>query len=761
MSWRYPLPALCDYGASAIVLGLLIVPAIGAGGVADWGRPTIQIAAAVLGLIWSARSLLQPPPMRRGLRLPTSAAWAVALVVLLVVPLLALPPAALRIASPHAFHLFSQGLPGWPEARPFSAIATGSRPPVGSWRAMAVVPAATAATLWVGFAYALVGGAVAFYPWRDGGRPMLWRLASALIVLGVGEAVYAVLQQAEGLHRVLWFECLPGTSCIGTYVNRNHFAGLLEMILPLALARMGWRLSRRRGIEAQSAPGGWRAWLRQWADPRLGRAMVPGAAALMILMGLAISSSRSAFVVTIASLAVMSLLRPHGKYPAGPMRVRGVSLALVLVAAIWLTFPQLRARFSLEDPTRVALAADAVSMAKDFPLFGVGLGNFDAVYPAYRSRTVGMWGFPIDHAHNDYLEWLSEVGLPGALLTLALLYGLGARAVRQLVLAPGATRDAWLLWGLATGALALLLHSLTDFNLHIPANALVFAALLGGILRLTRPAAMPATARAGRRERGRGDTRVRGAAHGRAAAAAGALRGGERSAAGRVPRLLPAMAVAVCIGWAALAWVQWQAEAAFRQVYPDTPLRDLTSSPPALSSAEALRLARSAAAWAPALSYVQAGVGRLLLRDADGSDARARLDAAVGAFERSLEDAPAQPATLLDLAVAVEAKGDGGTASLAMLDDLVRRAAALAPYDPEVRLRVADWYVRRWSDLSADQRRRAAGQVESALALAARASVVASHRRRTLAAYERVHDGDRESGEAARVKLSRPAEGVD
>ncbi len=84
----------------------------------------------------------------------------------------------------------------------------------------------------------------------------------------------------------------------------------------------------------------------------------------------------------------------------------------------------------------------------------------------------------VDYAHNDYLQLAAELGLPAALLFWALIFVLAARTLRACWIPGNHTRQAIALG--ATGALAaLLLHSLTDFNLYIPANGLVFSVVLG------------------------------------------------------------------------------------------------------------------------------------------------------------------------------------------------------------------------------------------------------------------------------------------
>jgi O-antigen ligase len=117
------------------------------------------------------------------------------------------------------------------------------------------------------------------------------------------------------------------------------------------------------------------------------------------------------------------------------------------------------------------VAIDSLRIWRDHPWLGTGLGSFETAYPRYRS-------FPgdavYDHAHNDYAEALAETGLVGGVLILAAIVLFFRIAFRDL-----ATRlrheVGWIQLGAALGCCGLLIHSLVDFNLHIPANAAWFA----------------------------------------------------------------------------------------------------------------------------------------------------------------------------------------------------------------------------------------------------------------------------------------------
>jgi O-antigen ligase len=120
------------------------------------------------------------------------------------------------------------------------------------------------------------------------------------------------------------------------------------------------------------------------------------------------------------------------------------------------------------------MALDSMAIMRHFPLTGSGLGSFETIYPQFQSFVTDR---QVDHAHNDYAEFLAETGIPGAVLLIVALWLFGKNAWRNLI----STRQfiGWLPLGATVSCCGILFHSFTDFNLHIPANAAWFALCLG------------------------------------------------------------------------------------------------------------------------------------------------------------------------------------------------------------------------------------------------------------------------------------------
>lgn len=130
------------------------------------------------------------------------------------------------------------------------------------------------------------------------------------------------------------------------------------------------------------------------------------------------------------------------------------------------------------------------------PILGVGLGAFETVYPIYGR---GDGSFLIQFAHNDYLQVLSDAGIVGGAIAVWFIVVL-ARAVSQLTKVADPSLRA-LGVGSAAGIFALLIHSLFDFNLQIPSNALLFLVLCGIVSNVSAAAEFDHEAGSGTRTR--------------------------------------------------------------------------------------------------------------------------------------------------------------------------------------------------------------------------------------------------------------------
>jgi O-antigen ligase len=287
-----------------------------------------------------------------------------------------------------------------------------------------------------------------------------------VLIFAACMGLFAILQSASGVQRIYGVIDTPGGALFGPYVNRDHFAGLMEMLLPVAVLYIAGR-HERFSLEGSV----WRIF-----------------ALALALASLLLSGSRGGLLALSAEIAIAAVILRRAAR-SGQRRRLGAAATFALVAGVLLfayVDPGWVARklgsVAYVDKTwkewageRASMARDSLRMWRDHPLLGVGLGDFETAYPRYQSVSTDMW---IDHAHNDYVEAAAETGLVGALLVLAAL-ALFIRLVFRDWKNPFRSQAGWIRLGAAIGCCGMLVHSLADFNLHIPANAAWFAVLAG------------------------------------------------------------------------------------------------------------------------------------------------------------------------------------------------------------------------------------------------------------------------------------------
>jgi O-antigen ligase len=295
-------------------------------------------------------------------------------------------------------------------------------------------------------------------------RSKAWRrLGLVVVAYTFCVALLAVVQYFSSPGKIYWLVTPRSHGWIfGPYLNHDHYAGLMEMLIPLSA---GYALSQRR---------------------RVGSAALTAFVVLFPVTSVLLSGSRGGMVALLAEagLLVVMLLRSAPRGHTVRMAV-GVAVAgaAAFVAFLWMDNANLLSHLETvlepEHATdvsftyRIETARDSLRMFRDHWQLGTGLGSFEYAFPKYQSLPGDeVW----DHAHDDFVETLAETGVIGGVLVAAaivLWFRLAFSGLRER-LRPGNTAS-WIQLGAAVGCCGLLLHSFFDFNLHIPANALWFA----------------------------------------------------------------------------------------------------------------------------------------------------------------------------------------------------------------------------------------------------------------------------------------------
>ncbi len=421
----------------AIAVGLLVAvvfAALAHGAVEAWSLALFELLVTLLGLLWAFK-------------------WIADGRLKVKVPMLALPIAALLAIG--VAQSVSLGGPDTP-VRSLSMDVEATR--------------AAAAMLF----FLLVSFLIAANFFDD--RERLRTLVRFLVVYGLVLAVFALIQHLTWDGRFYWLRPTRQYAVFGPFVNRNHYAGYMAMLIPVPVG-----LILNRGVRKE-------AWL------------LFGFAAVIMGLTVVVSLSRGGMVSVFAGLifvAAMSGRRGlagggsgerRSMAAAGRSRLKGrigavAALALAItVGVVWIGAEGVinRAAQTIGDETQSKLNffgrnwvwSDTLTMFSRNPVLGVGLGAYETVYPMYGHGDGYML---VQYAHNDYLQLLSDAGILGGVAGiwfLVLLFRAIARATRS-----ADPLMSGLALGCGGGIFSILVHSLFDFNLQIPSNCLLFLLL--------------------------------------------------------------------------------------------------------------------------------------------------------------------------------------------------------------------------------------------------------------------------------------------
>lgn len=283
-------------------------------------------------------------------------------------------------------------------------------------------------------------------------RQDLKSVAWFLMGFGFLVAVLGIAQDYTSHYVLFWFRPLTeGGNPFGPYVDRDHFGGFMELIVPV-----GMSVIALRGVRREQVP-------------------FVGILTLVPIVALVLTASRGGivgFLFEVGLLFVLMRLRQA--------RFQAATIAAVLLVAVavlgWLGAGTVLDKIkssSIQDVSadrRVTMLKGAWRIFLDQPLMGSGLGTMVAVYPKYETLYDGKI---VDHVHDDYAEVLAETGIAGGLCGLVFIVILFWESKRRLSQEQSAFSRAVHTGGTVACA-GILVHSFVDFNLHIPANGLMF-----------------------------------------------------------------------------------------------------------------------------------------------------------------------------------------------------------------------------------------------------------------------------------------------
>lgn len=322
------------------------------------------------------------------------------------------------------------------------------------------------------------------------GRGLHW-LRNFLIFFGLGLAIFGLVQKFAWNGKYYWVikPSVEPPPPFGPFINRNHFAGYLEMIAPIPAA-----LILKRAVRGEML-------------------FLYGFAAAMMGLAVVMSLSRGGMISLLAGLMFVAAFgfkgapayederRGIGRSPRIRMTALsrvGAVMAIVFTIGVgvwWVGADQVirrveKGELAMEDRSKTPgretffqsrgwVWRDTAAMIRDNWITGIGLGAYQTAYPIYSARDRNLI---VSQAHNDYLQIMADGGILGALITLWFVFLVARDAVRASRRCDPFVAGTAL--GCAGGLFALMVHSLFDFNLQIPSNALLFLVLTSVVSRL-------------------------------------------------------------------------------------------------------------------------------------------------------------------------------------------------------------------------------------------------------------------------------------
>ncbi|MCF6188771.1 MAG: O-antigen ligase family protein, partial [Desulfobulbaceae bacterium] len=299
------------------------------------------------------------------------------------------------------------------------------------------------------------------------------------IVAGLATAIalLAILQKFTSPNLIYWFRVAPESSSpVGPWLYRNHYAGFMELLFPIVLALFFYyrpRVNRKNSwrqkvVSTLSSHGS-----NQYFFLGLG--------AILIISSIFIGLSRGGIIS--ATLALFFFLVLLSKKSSHRGKIAPLILVGTLLLAItWFGWDPIMERFNATTDAsgainegRLLVWKDCLPYIKDFFVTGSGFGTFIHTFPQYSNQPPATI---YDHAHNDYIELLTDGGLIGFVLAAWFVLTVIVHGWRKIAL----RRDLYAILlgiGALTGIVSILLHSVTDFNMHNGANGLYFFFLCG------------------------------------------------------------------------------------------------------------------------------------------------------------------------------------------------------------------------------------------------------------------------------------------
>ncbi len=284
------------------------------------------------------------------------------------------------------------------------------------------------------------------------------KIGRSLTIFGVSLAIFAVLQNLSSPNKLYWLRTPRfGGWIYGPYVNHNHYAGLMEMLAPMPLVYAFSRFAHRRD---------------RW---------IAVSAAAFMAATIFLSGSRGGMIAFSVQIAIFVIFVLRDKQRSNVAVLLTAFLLVLIGVTVWTGARELKARLAtlssdkhsdLSSDVRWKIDSDVLRMWWQRPALGWGQGTFAEVYPRFRSFYTDLL---VNAAHDDFLQVLAETGIAGFAVTIWFLVTALRPALRKSRKWQSDLNGALSLSAILAIS-GILVHSFLDFNMQIPANAVLFYA---------------------------------------------------------------------------------------------------------------------------------------------------------------------------------------------------------------------------------------------------------------------------------------------
>ncbi len=305
-------------------------------------------------------------------------------------------------------------------------------------------------------------------------RQRIRLLSVVIVVSGVFQGVYGSLMTLSGVE---WGFFVPKQDYLGfatgTFINRNHLANYLVMCLATGTGLLLADLY-------QSSAESWREHGRRALQALLGNKFRLRIGLALMVIALVLTKSRmgnTSFFMSLLIAGFLWLLFTRRITKGSLLLLVSLIVIDTLIVGAWFGIEEVKERVettTVATETRVEVNRDVMPLINDYLLFGAGAGTFYNAFTMYRQEDIVM---TYDHAHNDYFQFLAEHGVIGCAPLIVLVLVSLFKSFRVML-----TRKSLFFQAMAfaplMAILAMLIHSVVEFNLQIPANAVLFIVLL-------------------------------------------------------------------------------------------------------------------------------------------------------------------------------------------------------------------------------------------------------------------------------------------